>query len=279
MGIRPLDLDQWLEIDSAYDRDTDEKRQLVDERRDEVVSVSDLPGVQEGCAELWELVGAELIRRGITPVGVEGCHPIVAAGTSTQEDWALMVPGDGDWLLGAACICFPTRWVLQEKAGRSMGAIHAPVARYEQQMSGPVDRFMDRLTVDSPVWRLNWSLVDSPDLFQPRAGTGGAPNLAVTAENAGASVRLRVERQTLRKLASSGAIAFGIRIHQHPLDELDDTQLAVLGEALDAIPPDVADYKNEGIVGPQVHAWIRSRVSDRAQKRRRTEEGTPRSSS
>lgn len=262
MGIRPLDLERWLEIDDQFGRDTAEKRWLVRERRDEVVAVSEVARVAEGAAELWQLVRAELIRRGIgdVPAG-EDQHPIVAAGTSTQEDWALMVPGDGGWLLGAACICFPTRWVLPEKAGRPMGEIHAPIARYDEHLAAPVDRFMDRITVDTPVWRLNWNLVDSPALFQPRAGTGGAPNREVTALNAGRTVFFRVERQTLRKLPSSGAVAFGIRIHQHPLDELDVEQLAVLSAALDAIPPDVAEYKSDAIVGPQVRAWIRARLA------------------
>ena len=275
MGMRPLDLADWLEVDERHPRETAEKRSLVIDRRAEVVGVADLDGAAEGSAELWDLVRSELARRDVaTHPSVAAEDPIVAAGTSTQEDWAVMVPGDGEWLLGAACICFPTRWVLAEKLGRSMGAIHAPIARYDEHLAAPVDRFMDRITVESPVWRLNWNLVDSAELFQPRTATDGAPNDDVTAENAGRTVCFRVERQTLRKLPASGAVAFGIRIHQHPLDQLDVDQLAVLARALEVIPPDVAAYKSDAIVGPQVRAWIAGRQNSRS-----TAEGMPRSSS
>lgn len=274
MGIRPLDLAEWLEVDDDHRRDTADKRALVADRRSEVVGVTELAGAEDGSAELWNLVRAELTDRGL-PIDPAATveHPVVAAGISTQEDWALMVPVGDEWLLGAACICFPTRWMLADKIGRSMGAIHQPIARYDEHLAAPVDRFMDRLTVEAPAWRLNWNLVDSTELFQARTVTGGAPNPAVTAENAGRTVQFRVERQTLRKLPVSGTIAFGIRIHQHRLDELDEHQLAVLATALDVIPPDVAAYKSDAIVGPQVRAWIA------AQNRRSTAEGMPRSSS
>jgi hypothetical protein len=58
------------------------------------------------------------------------------------------------------------------------------------------------------VWRVNWSLVDTPEPYRPPEHRARA---AITAALAGEQLWLRVERQTLRRLPDSGAVLFGIR--------------------------------------------------------------------
>ena len=103
-------------------------------------------------------------------------------------------------LVGAS-LCFPTRWRLADKIGRPLNTIHAPIPGYAEQLATTMDKFFDRLKVDKPVWRLNWSLMDDPTLFQPTRD--GRKHAAITPEkNAGDSLWLRIERQTLRRLTA-----------------------------------------------------------------------------
>ena len=59
---------------------------------------------------------------------------------------------------------------------------------------------------------------------------------AVTAENAGQRLHLRVERQTLSRLPRTGAVLFTIRTHMKRLDHFEGRPDAVRRPPLDGIP-------------------------------------------
>lgn len=255
MGVRALDLDDWLEVDGHFDDDLALKERLVAERPDEVVAAVDHPLARAAAEELWSLVAAASPR----PCADPTVHPIARCALSTQEDWVVLADlGDGTPVLAAACVCFPTRWRLVEKVGLSNRAIHAPVAYYDEQLGDPVDGFLDRLSVERPVWRLNWNLVDDPALFQPVRPNPSGPDSEVTSANMGERVWLRVERQTLRRLPVTGAIAFSIRIHQRPLASLAGRPdvLRRLDGAVRALPDETFRYKGLAAIGTQLEAWI-----------------------
>ena len=44
--------------------------------------------------------------------------------------------------MSAAALCFPSRWRLQNKIGKPLSAVHAPVPHYADRLARPVDRFM-----------------------------------------------------------------------------------------------------------------------------------------
>lgn len=262
MGLRPLDLADWLEPDEHEEAELALKRQLVSERYDDVVGIIDRPDVLAASEELWDLVsqaGSVPRNRGSDPdSGEQNEHPIVRCGLATQEDWVLMLPIDGRLVIAAACVCFPTRWVLRSKMGLPMGEVHQHVAFYPEHLERTVDSFFDRLSVDKPVWRLNWNLMDDPTLFQP-VGTG--VDHGVTAANAGERIWLRVERQTLRRLPESGAIVFSIRVHQRPISTLAATgDLATLRSAIAALPPETFDYKSLSGFSDALDAWIANQL-------------------
>jgi hypothetical protein len=105
---------------------------------------------------------------------------------------------------------------------------------------------MRHLKPEHIVSRLNWSLLDDPALFQPggKWRTGG--DTAITPQNAGSHVFLRVERQTLRRLPVSQAILFGIRVHVYPLDRVivSSDHAAALADAVRALPSEMQHYKS-----------------------------------
>lgn len=94
--------------------------------------------------------------------------------------------------------------------------------------------------------RWNFSLYGDDRLFHP-------DSLGPDAERFGAGTRadpvvLRVERQTLRKLPETGAMAFTIRISLHALDALENHPeagriAAALAEQVESLTPEQLGYK------------------------------------
>lgn len=238
MGLRPLDMAQWLLIDDQYDHELSLKEALLERDFDAVVATN-----PEGDAASFELL--QEIRSFLAshhadlPLRVPlGEHPIVQASRLVQEDLCVLVRDD-EWRLRAACVCFPSRWDLASKIGATLDAIHAPVPLYDEELARPTNAFFDRLTPERSFWRLNWTLLDSPALHQPtRARVALRDDLA--------QWYFRVERQTLRQLPESKAIVFTIRTYVSSAASLRDDDpefVPALLHSLDSAPSSVKAYK------------------------------------
>ena len=133
-----------------------------------------LEGSEAGQAEVLQLLAAHLPARypevyrregdalRILPadrsIALEGAPALLTASRLVQEDLLLMRRDDEGWRLVAGSLCFPSTWVLAEKLGRPMDAIHAPVSGYAGKMAGMVARIFDNLKAEQPVERFNWSI-------------------------------------------------------------------------------------------------------------------------
>lgn len=282
-GLQPLDLQDWIEPDEHLARELDEKERLLRERHHEVFAV--LPEALAGSLEVLELLVAHLPVRFPTLYRNEGdllcnlvtrqrwnlspqvLHPLDLAGRLVQEDLCLMrsEPVTNTYRLVGASLCFPTRWRLADKMGKALTALHGPVAGYEDQLAATVDRFFERLKVEKPVWRLNWGLIDDPALFQPTGHGRQGLNPAITAENAGEKLWIRMERQTLRRLPRTQDVLFTIRVYVHPLRQLEahPERAATLVSALRNMPEPTRLYKSLSPFLEAVLAWL-ERVVRRA---------------
>ncbi len=222
MKTRALGERPWLVVDHKRDDELALKARLLAERPSEVFVA--LAGSDEAGRETLELVVAECERLGLdrpakgptagSAPGPGGVHPLDLAGRLVQEDLCLLAPGPQGWVLAAASLCFPSRWRLADKLGRSQADVHGPVAGYRANLALRVDRMFDRLG-DRIVWRRNWFVHPDPRLFQPDRPVDGDP--VIEASRCGAELFLRSERQTLRGLPGSGWILFTIRTQQEPL--------------------------------------------------------------
>ncbi|WP_446361091.1 heme-dependent oxidative N-demethylase family protein [Coleofasciculus chthonoplastes] len=172
--------------------------------------------------------------------------PLDLAGRLVQEDLLLMERSRQGYRLVAASLCFPLRWRLREKLGCPLTQIHAPVPGYSEKLAHPVDSVFNRLKSSHPVWRLNWSIVESPELFFPPENAKPGWETTINCQNAGDKLFLRMERQTLRRLATSGDILFTVRTYVHPLRVLEDNpQMAHnLMETIQQMPLEMQNYKN-----------------------------------
>lgn len=273
MGVKALDPADWLEFGEDAGQQLAERRRLLDQRPGEVLAA--LPGSEAAAAELAALVlehlgrfardryrvGEDQIVELATGVSFEraGAPPLDMVGRLVQEDFCLLQQRDERYRLTAAVLCFPAHWSLAEKLGRPLIDIHAPVPGFAEQLGGPVERLFDNLSVNKPVQRLNWSLVDTDALFLPPAHR--REQVEIAAEDMGALLRLRVERQTLRRLARSGAVVFGIRTHVTPLERAIDSKLAAdaLIQRLSELPGAMQRYKNLIRVKPALLAYLEAR--------------------
>jgi hypothetical protein len=238
MGLRPLDLDHWLEVDDRRDDELEQKRQLLDTAFDVVVATNPEgdEGSRELLAEVTRFLDAHHPELTIEVRREE--HPIVAAARLVQEDLCVLVRSDV-WRLQAACVCFPSRWNLASKLGTTLDDIHRPVPTYDVELSRPTNAFFERLNPDHSFWRLNWTLIDSSALHQPTSARR-SPRGEL------ADWFFRVERQTLRRLAESGAIVFTIHNYVASAKELCEAHEefgATLLLNLDTAPPAMQEYK------------------------------------
>lgn len=251
MGLRPLELAAWLEIDEHYGEEIALKTQLLDESYDVVVATE--PEGDEASLELLAEIRENLRAHhwGVATPPHEREHAIVAASRLVQEDLCVLVRDDV-WRLRAACVCFPSRWNLATKIGATLDDIHRPVPGYDDELARPTNAFFDRLKPDRAFWRLNWTLLDSPALYQP----------AVARRSPGGKLEdwyFRVERQTLRALPRTNAVVFTIRTHvtsAATLRERDDTFVSTLLHSLDTAPASVQSYKGWTGVAEQLRVAL-----------------------
>lgn len=264
----------WFEIDERYPDELRQRRALLAERHDEVFAA--LAGSEAACAETLATVAEHLCRQhpswfqgdahhlvnrltGETwDLGAPACNPLELAGRLVQEDLCLIQHADGDPRFTAAVLCFPSRWRLHDKIGKPLQAVHGPVPLYADRLARPVNRFLQHVKPGHIAQRLNWSVLDDPELFQTAGHGRDGINAAITAENAGAKLYLRVERQTLRRLPQSDAVLFGIRVHVYPLARvITSSSIATrLADAVQALPAEMGRYKSLGTFKVALLGWL-----------------------
>ena len=237
IGLKPLDLATWLEVDDALEPYLAEKGRLYAELPEKVFVERD--DTRDAQQEVLDLIVGNLAERhdathrvedGEVRIGgrivslADGRPPLKIASHLVQEDLVLMRKDVDGWRLVAASLCFPSSWSLTEKYDRALEDIHQPVPQFGRgtRMAELIARMFDKLQPGNPVERMNWSMQGNPDLYHPlshasRIDRAGEGIRELSAQEVAARAFIRVERQTLRKLPRTGDILFTIRIYMNPL--------------------------------------------------------------
>lgn len=259
VGLKPIGEEAWLEPDPFLDVHLAEKERLfskdlaavfraeedtLDVQREVLDLVTDNLKRFHGQTHSFKTGTAAITGTG-RRIALDGEDALLTASRLVQEDLVVMRKGPDGYRLVAASVCFPSSWRLSEKIGRSMSGIHEGVPDFNgARMGQVVERLFQNLTTDQLVCRFNWSIYPDSNLHHPMPER--IP-FAVTQETF-ARLFLRVERQTLRRLAGSGDILFTIRIHHDPLAKLaeqDDRKRIAsdLRDQLMDLSEDQLDYK------------------------------------
>jgi hypothetical protein len=274
VGLAPLDPATWFEPDHQWAEQMANKGAMLRFQHADVVAA--LPGSEAAQEELLARAIAHLPSAHPQLYGREGdglrvnhlhpggandpaLSPLDRCGRMVQEDLCLMQQQGDKFVLTAASLCAPSGWKLAEKLGQPLIGIHEPVPGYDVELAHRVQRVFLGLQPGQPVWRLNWSLATEPTFFMP-GGHSLSPvqGDAVTPDNAGARVWLRVERQTLTRLPQTGAILFTIKTHIDPLSALAEHRDLCEGlkGSVETMRPEMQDYKAISRYKAALIAWL-----------------------
>ena len=102
------------------------------------------------------------------------------------------------------------------------------------------------MAVSNPIQRNNYFIQTNDVLFQQEPFTESLPSPPKVED-----IRIRHERQTLRRLPCSRAIMFMVRTYMTPLTHLreEPETLQALNLAVQAWPPEMAKYKAKQVWG------------------------------
>jgi dimethylamine monooxygenase subunit A len=232
-GLQPVAEGEWLHRDDAFAGQMAYRDRLLTERRADVVA--ELPEIGESERDLLAAVlahittdagyrrdGDTIVRPDGVAVSIKAERPLVTAARLVQEDMLVLEKGASAHLLTLGVLCFPASWSLQQKVGRGMAGIHAPVERIDAQMNQRIERVLNALQPGNAVWRANVLCYNDPNLFQPRLESEKRPF------DPDKPLWVRVERQSLRRLTPSNAIVFTIHTWLTPIERLTPEQAAGL---------------------------------------------------
>jgi len=291
MGLRAVPESQWILDRDDWAEQVAVKHQVLSEHPTETFGA--LPSAEAGSRELLDTLVPHLQHflahryefvRGVG--GIDGVvavidvatglrtdlldhHPLDAAARLVPDDLTVQIRDEREWVLAAASVAFPSRWVLAEKVGRGLDAVHDPVPGYDDALRPAMTGTFDRLRTDRIVERVNWTIPDDPALFQPvppgrrhQAATAAANSLDPYEVVAG--LWLRIERQTVRLLPESKAAIFSIGTFVRPLADIAThrTALQALIGTLPTVP--AANLRYKGIVhaAPAIQSWAEARLAE-----------------
>ena len=210
----------------------------------------------------WQGAGGTLRWPG-AEAGVSSAEPLWNTSAWVADDLCLLMPGEHGYELVAASLAAPSYWRLEEKIGRPLDVIHGPVPGFHKKLAQQVARFFDHLLPEFPVWRGNWSVVDSPELLQRGEGGDIAGHAPAKADEASDALYLRIERQSLRRLPETGAVVFTIRVMINPLSDLLEVPdgLSVLKASVDAMSPEESRYKSIAPMRARLNSFFAAHLS------------------
>ncbi|KAG9236954.1 hypothetical protein BJ875DRAFT_354842, partial [Amylocarpus encephaloides] len=270
MGLKRLEVDNWLTIDSQYYNEHTIRNSLLITRHAQVVQC--LRGSEQACHEVLELVTTfmsqrfpddftivqtshgPVIRNHITNenfhIGADCPNPLEVAARLAMEDFNVLMKHTetGQYHLMASATLFPAGWKLQERIGTSMDNLHKPVPEWKKNLGGSVNRYFDHLNPRTAMERYNLFIqssshrfVDSPEVPRP----GLAPE----------DLNIRRERQTFRRLERSNAVLFTVRTYMVPLVDIKGDEEAALRQQVGSWEGASRAYKGCKVWGEPFAAW------------------------
>ncbi len=254
IGLRPIPLEDWFEGGETAAEIVARKGFVMAEAAS--LAWRETAGSRRGQAEALALV-EKAAGREAPPAEA----PLLAAARLVSDDLCLMERRSGAWTLTAASLCAPTFFSAPEAVGKPLSGLHGPVPGFNDGLLGRVTRIFDNLASDVVVERRNWTLLNSDDLFLPDATPVRARIAALTLDDVGAALHVRVERQTLRRLPETSGVLFTIRVWRWSLDTLaeDRERLAAFAEAWRTAAPGFRSYKRLELYEDLVRGWFAAR--------------------
>lgn len=250
IGLAPIPEVRWFEGGEADP--TARKDPLFETARRLVWA--ELEGSRAAQTELAELVARATGRT----LAADAYPPLYAAAREVADDLCLMARHDGVWRLTALSLSAASFFTAEEVIGRSLAELHGPVPGFETALLPRVTRIFDNLQDEALVERRNWSVVSTPALHMPNPAPMRAAIPEIDPARAAESLFVRSERQTLRRLPETAAIAFTIRVWIVSLAEIaaDPGRLAAFAHAWRTASADFRAYKRLDLYDDLIDAML-----------------------
>jgi hypothetical protein len=250
MGLRSLEIAEWLEGGADLETQIPERLNLVESSREVVYQT--LPGYEEATYEMLNRIAENLhefhsdsysVNENVVThcatqraVDIKGKSALLHLASIIGEDLVVLSRENGEWRIVAGAVLFPSRWKLAEKIGKDMDAVHTPVPGYESALAPYMTATFDKISVDRPVWRKNWSLHSTSDLHQPTS---------IHAPALPDQYWWRTERQTLTRARCGEFLYFTIRNRTEPLSWIKENpeSATLFAETLATFAPETIEYK------------------------------------
>ena len=273
IGLKPIDDYSWLEIDNLFEAEISLKKRLYEEKKDQVLitpvesidiqkEVLDivLEHLNEFYSDSYRINkdSVEVLKSKTIYFFKDFENPLELASLLVQEDLIIMQPKKDVFYLKSASLCAPTRWSLKEKFNLSLSEIHKEVPGYKEKIDLRVNNIFQNLPDQKIFERYNWSIFDSPELFQPI----GSKTLVEIKNIDPEDLYLRVERQTLRRLKDSRSILFTVRVHVDPMTSIlsDKNIIMDLIKAIKNLEEDMKNYKVIQPFEEKLIKWLKLKI-------------------
>ncbi|CAF9905184.1 MAG: hypothetical protein HETSPECPRED_004905 [Heterodermia speciosa] len=248
MGLRTMQWDDWIELDSEFPRFHADKTRRIAERESKCCITA--PEAYDGAVELLEELADYLPQRyptlysrtadsitnmwnnqTISLTQPLASDPITLCSLLVQDDLAIMFEKpDGQYYLLSGAILLAGFWRLTDKFGMPLSEIHTSgdVPGFKPKLEKGMMNFFRRIQPAQPVLRNNYFIQVDDDLaWSSSIGSEDGSNSTqshgwATAQKNKAIEHhyLRSERQSLRRLPRSGGVVFTIRTYFHPITEI-----------------------------------------------------------
>ena len=274
IGLRPIEESSWLEIDNLFLQEIELKQKLYKKRKKDVlITPPDSIEIQKEVLDIlldhlkdFHSDAYKVTRESIEVIKSNTIYyykdfksPLELASLLVQEDLIIMEPKKEVFYLKSASLCAPTRWSLNEKHKQSLSEIHKEVPGYEK-IDSRVNNIFRNLPDNKVFERFNWSIFDSPELFQPI----GSKSLVEIKNINPEDLFLRVERQTLRRLENSRSVLFTVRVHVDPVSSILTNQQALVDliKAIQNLEEDMKSYKVIRPFENKLIRWLKSKLNN-----------------
>jgi heme-dependent oxidative N-demethylase alpha subunit-like protein len=283
LGLRPMRPETWILVGAEHAEMMKQKRERLD--RFQGFYYGSLPDSLPAQRELRERVTAHLLtdhadifeRRGSSVVsrqageGIDldddSKEPLLQLSYLVEEDFMLLDQVGGAIRITAASNAYSSSGRLVAAVGHGMEWAHERVPQLTSKLGPRIERVLGSIHANAPTERFNWQITPLATVFFPH-GDPHAANAAAMHEvldelrrdpaRAGERLWMRAERQTLRRLPDSGAVAFSLHTYSDPLSclEHDTESIRAILKLLEGYSEERWHYSEMDIVREPLMAWL-----------------------
>ncbi len=234
LGLKSIAVSDWIQYESDFAERIVEKKSLITKQRKHVLDFLQasldaqteflaliLDYLQEYQKDLFKVEKNQVLSlqdNNTYAISDYTSCPLELISYLVADDFCLLENIGDDHKLVAASVCAPTWWDLSAKMDKPLTTVHSPIAGLEEKIGRMIRHFLQNLSVEDCYQRSNWFLFNRPDLCVfPSSFNMHEELAAINLENIEENLYLRSERQTFRKLKTTGYIVFGIKVYIAPI--------------------------------------------------------------